>query len=164
MNLKSHINTIENWPQPKINFYDISPLLANHNAFNTALHSMQHDFTPDYWVGIESRGFIFAAAMSQLFGGGLLIVRKEGKLPPPTIKRQYTLEYGQDTLEMKSGRGSVVIVDDLIATGGTMRASSELCEEAGYTIMGATVLIALKELHPAGFTVGNRSVSSVLQY
>ena len=84
--------------------------------------------TPDYWVGIDSRGFIFATALNSMTVNmcGLKLIRKKGKLPPPIISEEYELEYGTDTLEMKQGKGSVVIVDDVYATGGTMKAAENL--------------------------------------
>jgi len=165
IHLSHYVNSIENWPMAGVTFRDISPLLANHEAFHSALHQMRHNFSPQYWVGIESRGFVFASAMSQLFGGGVLLIRKSGKLPPPTIQYAYTLEYGSDVLEIHPGNGgSVVIVDDVLATGGTLSAAYELCVKAGYDIQGISILIDLLHLHPKPFTLGHHQVHSVLQY
>lgn len=164
IDLKQYIKPVENWPIAGVTFQDISPLLADQAAFNEALAKMRHNFSPRYWIGIESRGFIFAAAMSQLFGGGLLTIRKQGKLPPPTIKYDYTLEYGTDTLEIKPGTGSVVIVDDILATGGTLTAADILCKKAGYKVLGATVLLDLQHLHAPDFALENHQVHSVIQY
>ena len=113
---------------------------------------------PDYWIGIESRGFIFASALSMHYGGGLVLCRKKGKLPPPKIALDYQLEYGTDTLEIKPGQGNAVIVDDVLATGGTMNAAEQLASNAGYTVTDKLVLINLKFLN------SDTSVKSIIEY
>jgi adenine phosphoribosyltransferase len=112
---------------------------------------------PQYWVGIDSRGFIFASALANTFGG-LIMCRKKGKLPPPIISQEYSLEYGTDTLEIQPGSGTVVIVDDVYATGGTMNAVEQLCQKAGYTVIDKLVLIDLKFLHEP------TNIKSLIQY
>ena len=102
---------------------------------------------PEHWVGIDARGFLFAGALSQEHGGGIIMCRKKGKLPPPVESYTYQLEYGEDTLEMKRGEGTVVIVDDVYATGGTMEAVEELCKRAGYTVIDKLCFIDLQYLH-----------------
>ena len=99
--------------------------------------------TVDYWVGIESRGFIFASALAIETNGGFKMIRKPGKLPNQgnLISLQYDLEYGSDTIEMEKGEGRVIIVDDVYATGGTMRAAKELCIEAGYKVLDTVCLL-----------------------
>jgi adenine phosphoribosyltransferase len=99
---------------------------------------------PDYWVGIDARGFIFASALATYFGGGFIMARKKGKLPPPTIDVQYNTEYSMDYISMKKGSGKIIIVDDVLATGGTLMAVNQLCEEAGYEVAGNLVLIDLE--------------------
>ena len=112
---------------------------------------------PDYWLGIDARGFIFASALATYFGGGIIMCRKRGKLPPPTIDSKYTTEYSDDELSIKkalrrdNGDGTftdngnrVVIVDDVLATGGTILNANKLCQEAGYDVLGLTTLINLK--------------------
>jgi len=99
---------------------------------------------PTYWVGIESRGFLFASALAMKFGGGVKMIRKQGKLPDvnqPLHSVEYDLEYGSATIEMKPGNGDVVIVDDVYATGGTMSAAKQLCEMSGYDVIGKLCLI-----------------------
>ena len=97
---------------------------------------------PDYWVGIESRGFIFASALSLRWGGGVKLIRKKGKLPPvDLVTEQYELEYGVDIIQMKKGSGSVVIVDDVLATGGTMNAAEKIVSAAGYELLDKIVLL-----------------------
>jgi adenine phosphoribosyltransferase len=145
--IKSHIEIIEDFPIKGISFKDISPLLKS-KYFKESIKLMGDMVNkPEYWVGIESRGFIFASALSLEFGGGVLLCRKKGKLPPPVISHEYTLEYGTDKLEVKPGSGSVVIVDDVLATGGTMKAGELLLTKAGYTIVDKLVLINLKYLN-----------------
>jgi adenine phosphoribosyltransferase len=157
MNWKEFINEVPNFPQPGVSFKDVSPLLKSY-AFPDAINGMRRLVpNPTYWVGIDSRGFIFASALANKFGG-LIMCRKKGKLPPPTISETYTLEYGEDTLEIQPGKGTVIIVDDVYATGGTMSAAEKLCEKAGYTVIDKLVLIDLIFLH------GPTDVKSLIQY
>ena len=144
VNLLEYIHTIKDFPKEGIYFKDIQPLLEDTIAFKQAITEMGRLVEqPDYWVGIESRGFIFAAALAATFGGGLRLIRKEGKLPPYfLVKESYDLEYGSDTIEMKQGHGSVILVDDVIATGGTMNASENIVSNAGYDLLDKLVLIA----------------------
>jgi adenine phosphoribosyltransferase len=147
-NIKNCISEINNFPKDGILFRDISPLLQSENYFHDAVTLMGKKVkTPKYWVGIESRGFIFASALSMIYGGGVLLCRKKGKLPPPVISIDYDLEYGSDTLQIKPGDGDVVIVDDVLATGGTLNAVENLVIKAGYTVIDKLVLIDLKYLN-----------------
>ncbi len=157
--IKTHIKDIPDFPKKGITFKDIQPLLSNPTLFNHAIISLGRLTKPcDYWVGIESRGFIFASALSMKHRAGLKLIRKPGKLPPPIISKSYDLEYGSDTIEMCPGKGTVVIVDDVYATGGTMNAAVELCEEAGYTVIDKLTLIDLTFLH------GETNVKSLIKY
>lgn len=157
MNWKEFIHEVPDFPQPGVSFKDVSPLLKS-PLFPHAIEEMkslvQH---PDYWVGIDARGFIFASALASM-NGGLIMCRKKGKLPPPVVSETYTLEYGEDTLEIKPGKGRVVIVDDVYATGGTMDAVEKLCNKAGYEVIGKVVLIDLTFLH------GPTDVKSLIKY
>jgi len=117
---------------------------------------------PDYWVGIDARGFIFASALSMYYGGGLVLCRKKHKLPYPKNWQSYNLEYGTATLEMRDGEGEVVIVDDVLATGGTLQAANWLAETSGYTVVDNIVLMDL-EYVPRD-TIFNLNVRSVVQY
>ena len=139
-----YILDVPDFPLPGIIYKDIQPLLANEIAFNTAITDMgtMVKTVPDYWVGIESRGFLFASALSLRFGGGVRLIRKKGKLPPvDLVTEQYELEYGIDIIQMKKGTGSVVIVDDILATGGTMNAAEKIVSAAGYSLLDKLVLI-----------------------
>jgi adenine phosphoribosyltransferase len=155
---ENYIKDVLDFPQPGIIFKDISPLLAS-NYFPKVINKMSSLVqTPDYWVGIDSRGFIFASALSMYTEKGMIMCRKKGKLPPPVVSESYSLEYGEDTLEIKAGTGKVVIVDDVYATGGTMEAVEKLCKKAGYTVVDKLVLIDLKYLH------GDTNIKSLIQY
>lgn len=148
MSYKNYITEIPDFPIDGVNFKDISPLLADQETFRSALVDMGSRVRlPDYWVGIDSRGFIFASALAVYFGGGVVLARKEGKTPGDKVSVSYDLEYGSATLEMQKvamGGGEVVIVDDVLATGGTIKATNELAEKSGYSVVGNLVLIDLK--------------------
>jgi len=151
---KDFITEVPDFPKPGIGFKDISPLLADEQTFRSAIVDMGRCVDastrcPDYWIGIDSRGFTFAAALATYFGGGVVCARKEGKLPNVDCKETYTLEYGNATLEMQSlpeeGIGSTaIIVDDVLATGGTMLATHKLAFQAGYDVIDHLVLVDLK--------------------
>lgn len=158
MNFKKLINEIPDFPKSGVLFKDISPLLRS-TSFSYVINNMKNLVDkPQYWVGVESRGFIFASAIAALDNSGLIICRKKGKLPPPIISQSYSLEYGEDILEIQPGSGNVVIVDDVYATGGTMDAVEQLCIKAGYTVVDRLVLIDLKYLHEPN------NIKSLIQY
>lgn len=162
MMYKSFISDVKDFPKPGIVFKDIQPLLANSNAFNAAIKEMSNLVEqPDYWVGIDSRGFIMASALSMYTNIGLKLIRKQGKLPDRNHvlhSVEYDLEYGSATIEMKPGKGNVVIVDDVYATGGTMSAAERLCKQAGYNVIDRLVLIDLQFLH------SNKDIKSLVKY
>tara|TARA_Y100000591_G_C21477347_1_gene518751 strand:- start:26 stop:535 length:510 start_codon:yes stop_codon:yes gene_type:complete len=138
------ITDVRDFPIKGVNFKDISPLLAS-PYFKDVVHEMGDLVSkPDYWVGVESRGFIFASALSVEFGGGLVLCRKSGKLPGKIITKSYDTEYSSDQLSLQLGTGSVVIVDDVLATGGTLATVDKLCSSAGYNVQNHLVLIDLK--------------------
>lgn len=146
-NIKKLITEIPNFPKEGVSFKDISGVLSS-DEFKRTIEIMGNLVdNPDYWVGIESRGFIFASALSIMFGGNLLLCRKGGKLPPPVVSAKYKKEYGEDILEVKKGSGSVIIVDDVLATGGTILVAEELLKKAGYNVIDKLVLINLKKLN-----------------
>ena len=157
MNYKNLINEVSNFHIQGVSFKDISPLLKS-PQFPYIIKEMKLlTKQPNYWVGIDARGFVFASALSML-NGGLILCRKKGKLPPPVVSQEYTLEYGNDILEIKPGTGTVVIVDDVYATGGTMNAVEQLCIKAGYTVIDKLVLIDLQFLHEPN------NVKSLIKY
>ncbi len=145
--LARHVVDVEDFPKPGILFRDIGPLLRSH--FDATVGALDALFSEAEWAaadavaGVESRGFILAAAMAQRRGKGFVPVRKKGKLPPPVVDRAYALEYGSGVLEMQQGRGRLLLVDDVLATGGTLAASAELCADAGYEVEALGVLIDL---------------------
>jgi adenine phosphoribosyltransferase len=148
MDLKRAIRDVPDFPRPGILFRDIAPLLRDH--FDATLTALDALLTDQEWreidalAGIESRGFILGAALALRRGKGFVPVRKQGKLPPPVVDIAYDLEYGSGVLEMQKGSGRVVLVDDVLATGGTMSAAAELCDRAGYQLKA---LVALIDLH-----------------
>lgn len=148
MDLKPHIAAVADFPKPGILFRDIMPLLRTH--FAPAIEALDALLTEAEWrnidavVGIESRGFILGAALALRRGKGFIPVRKQGKLPPPVSQLAYSLEYGTATLEMQSGHGNVVLVDDVLATGGTLRAAAALCTRSGFQLQGLLALVDLK--------------------
>lgn len=145
MDLKSFIRDVPDFPKEGILYRDIQPLLENQDAFFDAVLGMAELVEiPQYWVGIESRGFIFASALSMQYGGGIKLIRKAGKLPNTlnTLHTlEYELEYGSDIIEMQGGWGDVIIVDDVLATGGTIRAAERLCTNAGYQVIDTLCLL-----------------------
>lgn len=153
MNLRDHIRTIPDFPKPGILFYDISPLLAHAGAWQATMDKLAEVVTPhrpDLLAGIESRGFLIAAPLALRLGLGFIMVRKQGKLPGETVPFTYDLEYGTDTIEIQADAvepgQKVVLIDDLLATGGTMAAATELLRSSGARVMGGACLIELEFL------------------
>jgi adenine phosphoribosyltransferase len=168
MQYKDFITDVPNWPAEGVLFKDITPLLADGQAFNLAMDdlSVMTDYlaeSVDCVVGIESRGFIFGAGIAALSGYGFIPVRKENKLPPPVEYIDSTKEYGTEVLEVKAGNQKVVIVDDVLATGGTLKATEQLLTDAGYYVVGAIVLIDLTYLHDE-ILIGGNPVLSLIKY
>jgi adenine phosphoribosyltransferase len=153
IDLEKHIRSIPDWPKKGILFRDITPLLANPEAFSKTVDALCDSFDNigvDYVAAVEARGFIFGAAVAQRLGVGFVPIRKKGKLPFKTESFTYELEYGTDTLEVHSDAVSegakVLMVDDLLATGGTMAAACKLIEKIGGKVLGIVFLIELSEL------------------
>lgn len=154
MDIKNHIRGIPDFPKPGILFYDISTLLANADAWQFAINELAKEVAPlkpDLLAGIESRGFLLAAPLALELGLGFTMVRKQGKLPGPCVKYEYQLEYGTDILEIqedavKPGE-KIVLLDDLLATGGTMLAATELLRKVGADVIGSACIIELNFLN-----------------
>ena len=158
MDIKDHIRAIPDFPKPGILFYDISTLLAHPDAWQVAMGRMAKivgRWSPDVLAGIESRGFLAAAPLALKLGCGFTMVRKAGKLPGPTVSHSYDLEYGTDTVEIQSDAVApgqrVVILDDLLATGGTLSAAVELFRKQGAEVAGALALQGYAGDRPWGF-------------
>ena len=153
MDLKQHIRTIPDFPKEGILFYDISTLLAHAGAWCSCIDQLTSEvqpLQPDLLVAIESRGFLTAAPLALKLGCGFAMIRKKGKLPGPTISHTYDLEYGSDTIELQADAiepgQTVVIMDDLLATGGTASAAGELIRDVGGVISGASFILELSFL------------------
>jgi adenine phosphoribosyltransferase len=170
MDLKQHIRHIPDFPKPGILFYDITTLLRDPAGLKTTIDRLSSPYEGkgiDVVVGIESRGFILGAAVAERLGAGFIPVRKPGKLPAKAIKETYDLEYGKDALEIHADavdKGQkVLIVDDVLATGGTAAAAAELVKKAGGQLTGLAFLIELSSLNGKSKLNGEH-VFSVLQY
>lgn len=168
--LKQHIRSVPDFPKAGIVYYDISTLMKDAAAFRRAVDRMTWTWVGtqiDKVVGMESRGFIFAPILASRLNAGFVMVRKPGKLPAATLVQSYALEYGQDRLEMHEDavvKGErVLIVDDLLATGGTARATVDLVIEAGGTVEGLGFLIELEELKGRALLEGYR-IEALLSY
>lgn len=153
MDIKSVIRTIPDYPKPGIMFRDVTTLLGNARAFRTTVDLLVQPYAGtriDKVAGIEARGFILAGAVAHQLSVGFVPVRKKGKLPWKTIGQSYDLEYGTDTVEIHAdavNKGdNVLIVDDLIATGGTAEAAIKLIEKAGGNVVGCSFIVDLPEL------------------
>jgi len=154
MDIKDHIRSIPDFPKPGILFYDISTLLAHPDAWQVAmgrLATIIRRYQPDVLAGIESRGFLVAAPLALKLGCGFIMVRKPGKLPGQTISHEYELEYGTDTIQIQDDAiepgQRVVILDDILATGGTLAASITLFRKVGPEVVGSACILELDFLN-----------------
>lgn len=168
--LKKYIRTVPDFPKPGINFYDITTLFQNPAGFRLALGEMEkyvRSKEPQKIVGIESRGFIFAAALADRLQVGLAIARKPGKLPYKSVSEQYDLEYGTDSVVLHEDAVNpgerTVVVDDLIATGGTLQAVCRLVERLGGEVVGISTVIDLSFL-PWREKLGKYDVNYLISY
>jgi adenine phosphoribosyltransferase len=169
-NIKDLVRDVRDYPKPGIVFKDITPVLSDIDALRTSIKEMAAPFTNlgiDIVVGIESRGFIFGAPIADLLNAGFVPVRKPGKLPWKTKSVSYELEYGTDTLEIHKDAitegQNVLIVDDLLATGGTAEATCKLVSKLGGNIKGLSILIELKDLNGRK-RLNQYNVHSLVQY
>lgn len=163
MDYRDLIRDVPDWPEPGVTFKDITPLLADPKGLAWAVDRLYEPFVGrgiELVAGIESRGFIFAVGVARALGAGFIPVRKPGKLPRETLRREYQLEYGHDAVEMHSDAAHegqrVLVVDDVLATGGTLAATCELFAQSGADVVGAAVLVEL------GFLEGASRVSTPL--
>ena len=153
--LKSHIRTVPDWPAPGVQFRDITPLLQDPRVFRVLIDAFVHRYMdpalrPDVVAGLDARGFILGSVVAYELGLGFVPIRKKGKLPFTTVEETYELEYGSATVELhtdavKPGQ-RVLLIDDLIATGGTMMAGKKLLEKLGATVLEAAAIVDLPEL------------------
>tara|TARA_B100001996_G_C18488240_1_gene526561 strand:- start:242 stop:751 length:510 start_codon:yes stop_codon:yes gene_type:complete len=154
MDIKNFIREIDDYPEKGVSFKDITTLISNVEAFKFTLDVMAGFISSDidYVASIDSRGFIFGSAISDRLGIPNILLRKKGKLPPPVISKEYELEYGQDTVEVGKitvpSNKKIMIIDDLIASGGTAKASLDLLEMCGNSVLGIIVAVKLKYLNP----------------
>lgn len=153
--LRSHIRTVSDWPAPGVQFRDITPLLQDAKVFRVLIDAFVHRYMdpamrPDVVAGLDARGFILGAVVAYELNVGFVPIRKKGKLPYTTVEETYELEYGSATVELhtdavKAGQ-RVLLIDDLIATGGTMMAGRKLLERQGATVMEGAAIVDLPEL------------------
>lgn len=154
MNIQDHIRIVPDFPKPGINFYDIATLLADPAAWRETIAQLQEkaeSYKPDMLLGIESRGFLVAAPLAMTMGCGFGMVRKKGKLPGKTLGHKYALEYGEDEIEIQPdlipAGARILLVDDLLATGGTMSAAEKLIAQTEARIVGHLCIIELDGLN-----------------
>jgi adenine phosphoribosyltransferase len=153
--LREHIRTVPDWPAPGVQFRDITPLLQDAKVFRVLIDAFVHrymdpDRRPDVVAGLDARGFILGAVVAYELGVGFVPIRKKGKLPFTTVEETYELEYGSATVELHTDAvrpgQRVLLIDDLIATGGTMMAGKKLLEKLGASVMEGAVIVDLPEL------------------
>ena len=170
MNLKEKISEYQDFPKKGILFRDFSPILGDPSAMSFVMEEFSKQFHPkdvDTFVGIESRGFIIASILAQKYGKGMVMLRKEGKLPGKTVKTSYTIEYGKAVLEIQKSAlnqgEKVVSCDDLLATGVTAKAAAKLVEEVGGKVTGFAFIIELTDLNGIK-EINNYKTISLVQY
>ena len=170
--VRSQIRTVSDWPAPGVQFRDITPLLQNPKAFRVLIDQFVHryfDVRPGAIAGLDARGFIIGAVLAYELNVGFVPIRKKGKLPFTTVAETYELEYGSATVELhtdavRSG-DRVVLIDDLIATGGTMMAGKRLLERLGATVIEGAAIVELPELGGAAkLRASGLAVHTLVQY
>ena len=165
--LSQHIRSVPDFPSKDVVFRDISPLLEMY--FNETVEAMaeileEEAIVIDAFAGVDARGFIFAAALAQYFGKNFKMIRKAGKIPPPFSEMAYDTEYSTAEMQVGHGKGRLIIVDDVLATGGTMTAAAELCVKAGYKVEGLVTLIDLPFIHNHSYQWNGLKVKSLISY
>ncbi len=163
--LKNLIRQVPDFPKKGINFLDITPLISSGDALQVLISQMGAMIewsSVDVIIGIESRGFILGAALAAKHNKGFVPCRKAGKLPPPVHSESYSLEYGMATLEMQPGQGRALIVDDVLATGGTLKATINIAEKSGFRVSDLLVLIDIPVLNSMKFK--GEKIKSLFQY
>ena len=171
MNLKDYIREVPDYPKKDVSFKDITPLISNINAFKFCLDKMSYlinsiEKKVEYFASIDARGFIFGSALSDRLNIPNILIRKKGKLPPPVLSQNYNLEYGTSEIQVSKltipKEKNILIIDDLIASGGSAEASSILMESAGNNVLGICVGIKLSYLNPE--KVFKKEIYSVCNY
>lgn len=159
--IERHARRVPDFPQPGVEFIDLTPVLADSEAFDCVIEALGGEWSEiDLVAGLDARGFLLGAAVAMHLNTGVLAIRKSGKLPPPVFSRTYQLEYGEATLEIPAegvelaGR-RVLVVDDVLATGGTVAAAVELLEEAGAEVAGISVVLEVPGLGGRDKLVGH---------
>ncbi len=166
MDLKQKIQHYQDFPETGVSFKDISPLLSEH--FDVVISRMVDLFPESFWeeidyiAGIEARGFSIAAGIAAATKKNIMHIRKAGKLPGEVCSTSYNLEYGTAKIEMHRGRGRMLIVDDVLATGGTLKAASQLAEEAGYDVVALAVVVNLAFLN--NLTWDGKQIPNLIEY
>lgn len=155
--IDDYIDKVPDFPEPGILFYDISPLLATPTVWEEVIDEIANivaPFRPNFLAAIDSRGFLIASPLALKIGCGIILIRKQGKLPGTTAKQEYSLEYGKDSLELRDGiikpGDKIFILDDLLATGGTAEAAVKLISGVGAQVVGAAFLVELDGLGGRG--------------
>lgn len=166
--LAAHIRNVPDFPIKGVMFRDISPLLEGYFSDTIAAigglltgHEMKD---VDLFAGVDARGFIFASALADRYGKNFKMIRKAGKIPPPFSEMAYSTEYSTSGMQVMNGQGRIVIVDDVLATGGTMTASADLCKQAGYEVKALLSFIDLPFVHKHSYQWNGLKVRSVITY
>lgn len=169
-NLKQKITKINDWPRPGIVCYDVAPLFKDKNDLHSVIEGLARPYAGqkiDLVVGIEARGFVLAGALAHRLGVGMAMIRKKNKLPPPTVSQEYSYEYAAQVIEMQTGAIApgqrVIIVDDTLATGGTMSAAVKLVKKLGGEIIGLSFIVEMKSMAGAG-RLNGLPVHSLVSY
>lgn len=160
---KNHLRVVPDFPSKGIYFQDLSPIFSQKKLFSSLIEELLELFMIDEidaFAGIESRGFILASALATKAQKGLVLLRKKGKLPPPVFQESYQLEYGEATLEIQPGKGKMILIDDVLATGGTVSAGIKLCEQAGYQICDVGFVLNISSLNK--FRFNDRSPKALI--